>query len=153
MSSQAVVGAGGLSLRVHSDGRAVTGVDLLPLGSRAQAGPAPKDPVLRKAVAQLGQYLAGKRRRFSLPLAQPGTPFQQAVWKALLTVPHGQWVTYGELAAMAGRPRAARAVGSAMNRNRLPILVPCHRVVASDGLGGYGYGLEWKQRLMALERP
>ncbi len=142
----------GLALRVHSDGRAITGVNLLPLGSRVKAA-APKDALLKRAVAQLREYRQGKRRRFPLPLAQPGTEFQQKVWDELCRVPAGQWLSYGQLAATAGKPRAARAVGSAMNKNRLPILVPCHRVVASDGIGGYGYGLEWKKRLMALERP
>lgn len=140
----------GLPVRVSSDGARLTHIDLLPLG-RKPALQAPKHPVLKKAVAELKAYLAGKRRRFSLPVAQPGTPFQQAVWKALCRVPYGKVVSYGELARQAGYPKAARAVGSAMNRNRLPLIVPCHRVVASNGIGGFGCGVEWKKRLLSVE--
>lgn len=141
----------GLPVRVRVDGGAVTQVELLPLGRKPKAEAAPKDPVLKKAVAELKQYLAGRRRRFTLPHRQPGTPFQQAVWKALTRVPYGRVLTYGDLARDAGYPRAARAVGSAMNRNKLPLIVPCHRVVASDGLGGFGCGVEWKKKLLGTE--
>jgi len=81
-----------------------------------------------------------------------GPPFYRAVWEALRKVPYGSTVSYGELAALAGRPGAARAVGSAMNRNPAAILVPCHRVTASQGkLGGFACGIEWKKFLLALE--
>jgi len=86
-----------------------------------------------------------------VPLRLRGTRFQLAVWGALQEIPYGQAVTYGELAELVGRPRAARAVGRAVGTNPLPILVPCHRVVAAGGLGGYGPGPSWKERLLALE--
>jgi methylated-DNA-[protein]-cysteine S-methyltransferase len=86
----------------------------------------------------------------ALDLAQ-GTPFQQEVWRALLEIPCGETRTYGQVAAQIGRPRASRAVGQAVGANPLPIVVPCHRVVGSDGLGGFGGGLALKKRLLALE--
>ncbi len=109
-------------------------------------------PVLARARAQLGEYFAGKRTRFNLPLAPQGTEFQQAVWRALLKVGCGQTSTYGALAAAVGRPQAARAVGAAMGANPIPIIVPCHRVIGSDGsLTGFGGGLERKTKLLQLE--
>jgi methylated-DNA-[protein]-cysteine S-methyltransferase len=142
----------GLPVRVSSDGAHVTQLELLPLGRKPKPGPPPKDPVLKKAVAELKAYLVGKRRKFSVPFKQSGTPFQQAVWQALLKVPYGRVISYGDLAREAGYPKAARAVGSAMNRNRVPLIVPCHRVVASNGIGGFGCGLEWKKRLLGMEK-
>jgi methylated-DNA-[protein]-cysteine S-methyltransferase len=152
MENSAEIKFGPQGVRVTVLDGTVTKVDLLPLGRKPKPGPAPKDPVLKKAVAELKAYLAGKRRKFSIPFKQSGTPFQQAVWKALLKVPYGRVLSYGDLAREAGYPRAARAVGSAMNRNRLPLIVPCHRVVASNGIGGFGCGLGWKKRLLALEK-
>ncbi|NLG87469.1 MAG: methylated-DNA--[protein]-cysteine S-methyltransferase [Firmicutes bacterium] len=113
---------------------------------------APDFLYLKEAVKQLNDYLAGRLRIFSLPLDLRGTTFQIAVWQALLTVPYGKTVTYGDLAVAAGHPRAARAVGSAMRANPLPLFVPCHRVLPADGtLGGYGGGRELKRRLLELE--
>ncbi len=103
----------------------------------------------------LRRYLDGDPRPFDgLVVAPVGTPFQLRVWEACARIPYGATVTYGELAAMAGRPGAARAVGGAMNRNPVPFVIPCHRVVASDGtLGGYGIGgLPVKRWLLDLER-
>lgn len=81
----------------------------------------------------------------------PGTEFQQAVWKALRKIPRGQTRTYGEIAAAIGRPNAVRAVGTACGANPLPLFIPCHRVVAQNGLGGFGSGLPWKEMLLKLE--
>ena len=101
---------------------------------------------------QIEEYLAGERRAFDLPLAPAGTGFQRQVWFALADIPYGETVSYAELAARVGRPRAFRAVGQANGANPLPIVLPCHRVVASGGgLGGYGGGLDLKRRLLALE--
>ena len=120
--------------------------------SLADAVCAPKAEPLPAVAAQLGEYLAGRRRRFDLPLAPAGTPFQRAVWEALLEVPWGQTSSYGDLARAVGRPGAARAIGGAMNRNPIAIVVPCHRIVGADGsLTGYGAGLERKEALLALE--
>lgn len=101
---------------------------------------------------QLDEYFAGRRRRFDLPLQPIGTPFQRRVWEALASIPYGQTWTYADLARHIGRPGAMRAVGGANGRNPLPIVVPCHRVIGSDGsLTGFAGGVELKARLLALE--
>jgi len=110
-------------------------------------------PLLRELDRQLQQYFRGGLREFELPLQAPGSPFQQQVWQALRDIPYGQTRSYEELARQLGRPQACRAVGHANGRNRLAILLPCHRVVNKDGaLAGYGGGLWRKQRLLQLER-
>lgn len=110
------------------------------------------DPVLTETAGQLDEYFAGKRTRFSIPLRAPGTAFQEAVWAELAKIPFGETVSYRELARRVGRPGSSRAVGSANGYNRIAILLPCHRVVGSDGrLTGYGGGLWRKQRLLELE--
>ena len=106
-----------------------------------------------EARRQLDEYFAGKRQRFELPLdLSPAREFAHAVLDELARVPYGELTTYGTLAAKAGRPRAARAVGTVMNRNPVPIVLPCHRVVGSTGaLTGYGGGLDRKRALLELE--
>lgn len=107
---------------------------------------------LPAARQQLAEYFAGARRVFDLPLAPAGTAFQQRVWRALLEIPYGCTESYGGLARRVGNPAAARAVGLANNRNPLPIVIPCHRVIGADGsLTGYGGGLRVKEHLLALE--
>jgi methylated-DNA-[protein]-cysteine S-methyltransferase len=102
--------------------------------------------------AQLTEYFAGMRREFDLPLAPRGTPFQLRVWQALRAIPFGAVRTYGDVARDIGQPLATRAVGQANGRNPLPIVIPCHRVIAGDGtIGGYSSGLHLKHRLLALE--
>lgn len=127
-------------------------------GQRHQPDPAawPVDtthPVLQQASAQLDDYFAGRRRAFTLPLdLRQGTPFQQSVWQALSQIPCGDSLSYGELAARIGRPAAVRAVGAAVGRNPLSIVVPCHRVLGARGaLTGYAGGLERKIALLRLE--
>lgn len=111
------------------------------------------EEVLEEAAAQVRGYFRGTRRTFDLPLRLGGTAFQQRVWAALREIPYGQTISYGELAARIGAPGASRAVGLANGRNPIPIIVPCHRVVAADGtLGGYSGGLERKRRLLDLEQ-
>jgi O-6-methylguanine DNA methyltransferase len=113
----------------------------------------PDDPLLKEAAEQLAAYFRGERVRFELPTAMHGTPFQQAVWAALAAIPYGEVRSYKALAAAIGRPSAVRAVGGANNRNPLPIIVPCHRVIGADGaLVGYAGGLEAKAHLLELER-
>jgi methylated-DNA-[protein]-cysteine S-methyltransferase len=105
-----------------------------------------------EAVRQLREYFAGQRAEFDLPLAPEGTPFQRSVWRQLQEIPYGETISYGELARRVGNPKASRAVGSANGANPLPIVIPCHRVIAGDGsLGGFGGGLPTKQTLLALE--
>ncbi len=111
-----------------------------------------EEPVLEAAREQLAGYFAGERTGFELPLAPVGTAFQQQVWEALNTIDHGQTRSYGQLAAQLGRPTASRAVAQAIGRNPLAIVVPCHRVIGSDGsLTGYASGLERKRFLLDLE--
>jgi len=113
----------------------------------------PGHPVLRQAVAQLRDYFAGRRTAFDLPLAPAGTPFQQQVWKALRGIRYGGSSTYGTLARRMRAPAAARAVGAAVGRNPLSVVVPCHRVLGADGsLTGYAGGLARKRKLLSLER-
>ena len=110
-------------------------------------------PPIKKAAAQIEEYLDGKRKKFSLPIAMHGTDFQMDVWQALQSIPYGETRSYGEIAAHIGRPNAARAVGMANNRNPISIIVPCHRVIGHNGaLVGYGGGLPLKQYLLELER-
>lgn len=102
---------------------------------------------------QLAAYFAGELTHFSVPLDVLGTPFQQAVYRALIDIPYGETRTYRQIAVAVGRPNAIRAAGAANGANPIPIIVPCHRVVGSDGtLTGYGGGLELKARLLELER-
>lgn len=109
-------------------------------------------PLLTEAATQLRAWLDGRRTTFDLPLHLEGTDFQQAVWAALRAVPFGATTTYGELAAALGRPGAARAVGAAVGRNPLSIVVPCHRVVGTDGrLTGFAGGIQRKRWLLAHE--
>lgn len=104
-----------------------------------------------KAVQCLKAYFAGAPVLFDLPLALEGSPFCRLVWEALAKIPYGQVITYGELAATIGRPTACRAVANAVGKNPLLILLPCHRVVASNGIGGFSAGLPLKRFLLELE--
>ena len=109
-------------------------------------------PLLARGRIQLLEYLSGMRRDFDLPLAPEGTPFLQQVWTELQRIPWGETRSYRELAVAVGCPRGFRAVGMANNRNPIPILIPCHRVVCADGaLGGYTGGPELKKALLRLE--
>ena len=110
-------------------------------------------PLLQMAEQQLMEYFDGKRLQFSLPLAPDGTTFQKVVWDALQQIPYGETVSYGILAKMLGRPKAARAVGGACHQNKIVIVIPCHRVVGANGdLTGFGGGIPLKKALLDLER-
>lgn len=109
--------------------------------------------ILAKAAEELKEYLQGQRSTFDLPLAPQGTDFQKAVWKELIKVPYGATASYGEIAARIGNPRAGRAVGGAAGSNEILILIPCHRIIGSDGsMTGFGGGLEMKRRLLDIEK-
>lgn len=109
--------------------------------------------LLKAALGQLKEYFDGVRREFDLPLAPRGTDFQRRVWEALREIPYGETRSYKEIALRTGNGKACRAVGMANNRNPLGIVIPCHRVVGSDGrLVGYAGGLDRKRRLLELER-
>ena len=108
--------------------------------------------ILDAGVTQIREYFSGTRTTFDLPLDLGGTPFQQKVWRELGSIPFGTTISYGEQARRIGRPQAARAVGAANGQNPIPIVIPCHRVIGSNGkLTGFGGGLPTKERLLALE--
>jgi methylated-DNA-[protein]-cysteine S-methyltransferase len=142
-------------LLIHSDGQFVTGL-YMPQHTRSrevhaswQRADAPFATVRR----QLAEYFAGQRHTFDVPLKLVGTPFQRRVWQELVHIPFGSTITYAELAKRIGQPTASRGVGHANGRNPISILVPCHRVIGSNGkLTGYAGGLVNKQRLLELER-
>ncbi|WP_342346197.1 methylated-DNA--[protein]-cysteine S-methyltransferase [Burkholderia perseverans] len=109
-------------------------------------------PVLMEAARQLGEYFAGQRNRFDVPIRFRGTAFQQKVWCALLEIPFGETRTYSEIASRIGSPRAVRAVGAANGRNPISIIAPCHRVIGASGdLTGFAGGIDAKKTLLALE--
>ena len=141
-------------LTVTATKKAVTAIRFgteVPEGS-ARCTAAEATPLLRKAAEEIGEYFAGSQRKFTLPLAPEGTPFQQKVWEALRTIPYGETRTYREIAEAAGSPKAWRAVGIAANHNRLPLVIPCHRVIGSRGrLTGYNGGLDIKEKLLTIE--
>ena len=111
-----------------------------------------RDDAFVAARAQLDRYFAGELREFDVPLSMAGNPFELRVWAALLEIPYGETVSYGEIARQIGEPSAARAVGLANGRNPIALIVPCHRVIGADGsLTGYGGGLERKRFLLDLE--
>jgi methylated-DNA-[protein]-cysteine S-methyltransferase len=156
LNSYAIVDSPIGRLLLRGDGAALTGLyvegpdHLTDPGSGwaadPDAGPLPR------AIRQLGEYFDGVRREFDLPLRLEGTAFQRRVWAALLTIPYGETLSYGELAKRIDNPNASRAVGLANGRNPISILVPCHRVIGADGsLTGYGGGLDRKRWLLAHE--
>lgn len=145
-------------LTITTDGDAVTGLYM----ESHRHGPVDRgrwifdahneQSVLRIARRQLDEYFAGNRIKFELPLGAVGTTVQKSVWRALSEIPYGETRTYGEIARTIGNPKASRAVGAANGRNPISIIVPCHRVIGSDGsLTGFGGGLERKQWLLAHE--
>jgi methylated-DNA-[protein]-cysteine S-methyltransferase len=150
-------------LTVHATARGVCAIDVGRRGSGSVAGnvrarPATAGEARRafrhasRAAHELREYFAGGRRRFTVPLDLAGTDFQRRAWAAMRRVPYGATMSYAQQARRAGAPRAVRAVGSANGANPVPVIVPCHRIVASDGsLGGYALGLAVKRRLLALE--
>jgi methylated-DNA-[protein]-cysteine S-methyltransferase len=140
-------------LELTSDGKAVTSLAIerdgqLPL----DALPLHSHRVLDRAARQLDEYFAGRRRSFSIPLAARGTPFQHAIWDQLSALEWGEVTTYGELGLGTGRPTAGRAVGGAIGANPIPLIVPCHRVLGSDGrVTGYSAGAGIPTKLWLLE--
>lgn len=118
-----------------------------------QLGSIPETKLEKEIFLQLTNYFAGTLQDFDLPFFATGTVFQLQVWEELLKIPYGETITYGALASRIGKPKAARAVGGALNQNPVPILIPCHRVLGVKGaLTGFAGGLEIKQALLALEQ-
>jgi methylated-DNA-[protein]-cysteine S-methyltransferase len=138
-------------LVLESDGDVLIGI-WLPTESRPPRGTGQDaPPVLKETATQLEEYFARERTEFDVPMELDGTPFQKEVWAELRRIHYGETISYGELARRVGRPRGPRAVGQANGRNPIPIIVPCHRVLASNGIGGYGGGLPMKRILLATE--
>lgn len=107
----------------------------------------------KKCEMQLREYFCGKRRIFNLPIEFKGTEFQKKVWRELCKIPYGKTVSYQEIAQKIGKKKAVRAVGTAIGKNPIAIIVPCHRVISANGkIGGYAYGIDKKQKLLDLER-
>jgi methylated-DNA-[protein]-cysteine S-methyltransferase len=137
-------------LALEADGDTLTGVRWA--GTRERAGKDKPSPILKEAKRQLDRYFAGKLKAFDLPLGARGTDFQKSVWKMMREIPYGETATYGGMAMALGS--GPRAVGMACGRNPIPIIVPCHRVLASGGKeGGFsgGQGLPTKRKLLAIE--
>ena len=147
-------GAVTISTKLGSIGLTFSDRGVTGLTFRRQPTPSRKLPAfVRAAIRQLQQFAAGQPVRFTVPLdLGAGTTFQQSVWRTLLTIPRGETRTYAWVAQQIGNPKAVRAVGGACGANPVPIIVPCHRVVASGGkLGGFSLGLPLKRRLLVLE--
>ncbi len=157
-------------LRVTAENQAIVGVDFI---HNENLGPEGNDiscsangsvdsifsantvtnPVLVRAKRQILEYLEGKREEFTIPIRMKGTKFQQEVWTALLDIPYAETCSYGDVAKAIGKPKACRAVGMANNKNPLPIIIPCHRVIGADGrMVGYAAGLDIKAKLQSIER-
>lgn len=142
-------------LTLLSDGESLTGLFMPSSKGNPAVDPAwgTHTPVFDRTAEQLAGYFRGELRTFDVPLAPAGTPFQQRVWSALREIPYGETRSYRDIAIRIGAPTAVRAVGLANGRNPLSVIVPCHRVVGSNGaLTGYGGGLHNKQLLLDLER-
>jgi methylated-DNA-[protein]-cysteine S-methyltransferase len=141
---------GHLTVRIRAGEAGVEAVEFVPPDTMPEPGPA--HPLTREAARQLKAYFAGTLWRFDLPLSPAGTPFQLRVWNELVGIPYGETCSYGQLADRIGSPTAVRAVGAANGANPIAIVVPCHRVIGSNGkLTGYGGGLPLKQVLLELE--
>lgn len=140
-------------LTLTSDGPSLTGLFMRLTDRRDPRGAArPDDGPFRTVRRQLEAYFEGELFKFDIPLSLTGTPFQRRVWEELRQIPYGTTISYAELARRVGNPAASRAVGSANGKNPISIIVPCHRVIASDGgLGGFGGGLDRKEWLLDHE--
>jgi len=142
-------------LTLESDGKALTRIRLPE--EEWEADPkvrrVRKPDFFKDAAVQLGAYFRGEGKEFDLELNPLGTPFQKKVWDLMREIPSGQTITYGELAVRTGNPKASRAVGAANGKNPIPIIIPCHRVIGSNGkLTGYAGGLEAKKKLLEIEK-
>ncbi len=139
-------------LLLAAEGGALTELSFLTKRCAAREMNFSETPTLCEARRQLEEYFGGVRRVFELPLAPNGTPFQLRCWKALLEIPYGRTATYADIARAAGSPKGYRAAGLANNRNPIAIIIPCHRVIGSNGkLVGFGGGLEVKAFLLRFE--
>lgn len=140
-------------LKISENGTAITQIQLVqPNNVLPRSNDETKSLLIQNAIQQIEEYFIGKRKIFDLPLAPAGTQFQKQVWTVLTKIPYGETRTYKQIAEMIGSSKAARAVGLANNRNPIMIVIPCHRVIGTNGsLVGYAGGLEMKEKLLMLE--
>ena len=140
-------------LRLVASNKGLTAIDVKATYSKLATKPDGRaQKILAETRKQLTQYFAGDRKKFDVPFDLSGTPFQLKAWKTLTRIPYGKTISYGEQAKAMRKAKAVRAVGSANGKNPIPIIIPCHRVIASNGgLGGYSLGLKMKRQLMKLE--
>ena len=142
---------GGIPLRMEAESGCLVKIDFL---ARLPEKPRQdEDEVLAETRKQLQEYFAARRKIFSIPLRLQGTEFQCMVWRELQRIPYGETASYGDIAKRIGRPKAVRAIGMANHRNKIPLIIPCHRVIGADGsLTGYAGGLELKKMLLEIEK-
>ncbi|MBM4403225.1 MAG: methylated-DNA--[protein]-cysteine S-methyltransferase [Candidatus Cloacimonetes bacterium] len=148
-----------LNLLINIDNDTITSIDFIELlpttiqTDNIAASNVDETGLIAEVYRQLDEYQSGQRQEFTLPYILNGTPFQNQVWGALLSIPFGETVSYSDLAERSGRPRSVRAVANAIGSNPLPVIIPCHRVIGKDGsLTGFGGGLALKRYLLELER-
>lgn len=135
-------------LKVQADGKYILSISFVSVSGTNKG-----NALSKKCVVQLKEYFAGQRKIFDLPVKLSGTPWQNLVWQKLAQIPYGHIISYKDLAIMVGNNNAARAIGGAVNKNKLPIIIPCHRVLGSSGvLTGYAGGINKKQYLLKLEK-
>ena len=138
-------------LQIFADSEYITGISFFE--KKIQNAVEEETFLIKKMRSELEEYFNGKRKSFEVPIKPFGTSFQQPVWKALQEIPYGETRSYKQIAEMIGKPAACRAVGMANNRNPIPIVIPCHRVVGANGdLTGYAGGLEVKRKLLDIEK-
>lgn len=137
-------------IRMEADNEALLYLNLVEnLGKYSESN----NKIIKQCCEELIEYFSGKRKSFDVPINPVGTDFQEQVWDELLKIPYGKTISYKQLAHNCNNPKGCRAVGTANGKNPIAIIVPCHRVIASDGtLGGYAYGLEVKNKLLVLEK-
>lgn len=140
-------------LAIEENGIAITKIHFINKDEKEEIRQTNETILLKEAIKQINEYLDGKRSSFDLPLELKGTEFQNKVWNALKEIPSGETKSYGEIARRIGNEKASRAVGMANNKNPIPIIIPCHRVIGSNGkLVGYAGGLDIKEKLLDLEK-
>ena len=140
-------------LTISSNGNAITRIVLNSEKTEANNIHSHKDPIIEQCITELEEYFKGKRKTFTVPVDTDGTPFQKSIWTLLTLIPYGDTASYKDIAIKANSPKGFRAVGMANHYNPVPIIIPCHRVVNSNGtLGGYALGLDVKEQLLSLEK-
>ncbi|SHE92271.1 methylated-DNA-[protein]-cysteine S-methyltransferase [Thermoanaerobacter uzonensis DSM 18761] len=139
-------------LTIFSSGKGICRIDFENKKSSLEGFKEDSDFYIEECIKQLDLYFQKKLKNFDVRLDLQGTNFQKAVWREISKIPYGKVKTYGEIAKLIGKPKAARAVGQALNKNPIPIIIPCHRVIGKDGnLTGFGGGIEIKKFLLSLE--